>query len=462
MGRNIDKYVNAEVSSVIEEVIDVVNLPLQDGYEEFGVDLASFKDATHYMSSITHSLEIKDSSTCMVLSVCNEDPFQKKGCYAFYVWDAINIEQIPDIFAGDKKPVIGYKAIDDIPDVLYEEMSRSSAMAIVYHGEFYLMSQLALPTFSIRCSVSGDKTINKSSLLRNMHMAEGWFDKTNRENVTHFVYRKEEVEYNGKTTSVSKIFAALGARYIPQKQDILNDVIDEIVKEGVLGKMEVRTWHQDHRFTEIYLEFPDAGEDIKKTYDIKHDITPGLYLCTSDVGASSIICRGVYRIGKAKGYAIVSEEKQAHNKKMEAEEFVKIVDRGIFDKIRKLPETLAELFEDVLDYSRIDLSTEDGENKNLLRVCNIIRTITNSCLKVMGKKRVDAFTTALQAEINPQLSYTYYDIAIMLMEAPDRVEGLDSYSMSDLEKGCAKVPYTAKDIMNGKISVKEEDLVLLP
>lgn len=441
------------------EVRDIVTSPLQDGYEAFGVDLEDFKEATSYMSSITHSLVIKDSGMCQVLSVCNEDRFQKKDCYAFYIWNALNISEIPEIFALEKKPLIGYKKIADFPEALYEELFQTSAMAIVHQNKFFIMSDLAIPTFSSRCGVSGDRTINKPSLLRNMHMAEGWFDKVE---TTNFIYREEEVPCADCKVRMAKIFAALGGRYSSQKQEILNDIIDVIVKEGVLGRMEVRSWHQDHRFTDIYLEFPEAGKDIRDAYALTDDVIPGLYLTTSDVGSSSLICRGVYRLNRCNGHVIVSELKKAHTSSLNPSEFIKDVDRNVFNKIRNLPETLAELFEDVIDYSKVDLTSEKGQQKALCKIEALLKMLSKKCLKPIGQKREQQLVEALVAEINPELHYTYYDISIMLMETPDRVEGLDSFSLAELEKGCGKIPYVAKDIMNGKIKLEEEAIYLAP
>lgn len=440
-------------TSVNVDVVDVITSTIQDGYEDFGIDFESFKEATEKMSEITHLLSVKESSQCKLLSVCRAERFQKKGYYAFYIWDALNIERVDEMFSGEEKPKIGYRSIQSIPEVLYEEMERTSQLALVYDGQFYLMSDLAIPTFSIRASVSGDKTINKSSLTRNMHLAEGWFSKTEE---TQFVVRESVEETESGPQKISKIFAALGGRYTEEKQTILAEIVENLAKEEMLGKLEVRTWQQDHRFTSIWVEFPEAAEDIKAAYKLPEKIVPGIYLATSDVGASSLICRGVYRIGSYNSFVTLNEVKKAHSGKLSVSSFVEEVDKTIFSKLRKFPEVFASLFEDVIDYSRTDLTSEAGQQLNKEKVSSIYKTVAEKTVKkVLGGKRIDEFVKALCAEINPTLHYTYYDLAIILLEVPERVEGLDAYSLSVLQKDCNQVPFVMQDIMRGKISLSE-------
>lgn len=424
----------AEVSTLQNEVVESF---LQDHYENFGCDLESFREATEFFSQNTYSIDVIPME-CSVLTVCNEDRFQKKGMYAFHVWNVSTLEDFSRMLARERGPVIAHIPIGDIPENIFREMEDTTQMCVLINGGTYVVSELAIPTLTTKVGIGGNTTINSHTFLRNCHLAEGWFDSVGK---THIIYREE----NG----VRKIFAFMGSRYQDNFQSCMTAILDSIQDEAVLGDMIVRSWHQDHRFTKIHVEFPKAAEDIAEAYpELDKEFVPGIELQTSDVGASSLTARGILRVGRSN---IVFGEVGIPHSTCDMDKLNKKIDEKIFSNVRTLPEVLSNQFESILDYAVVDLSTEEGQKKNLERFESIITEVVKPSLKkILGDLRINELIEACMAEINPSLPYTYYDCSMYILEIPERIKGLEQYSQDFMKKAVGQAPYRVTEIMKRK------------
>ncbi len=420
-----------------------------------GSDYEEFKKKTEEMAGITKEIVVRGGDITF-LSLCDVPEVQEPGKVVFYV---LNEAYLSDFMNNGGKLRCGRVAEEEIGAELLDELRNTTQLMIMVKEEKYLVSDIAVPTLTIRASVSGDNTIHRQNLIRNMHLADAILGKN--ENI-HLVYRETQIgeKADGTPIIAKKIFAGLGGTYRLVPQTILSEAADLIADEAVLGKMEVEAWSVDQRFTDLYLDFPEAAEDFAAMYKIDDTIHPGVFLCTSDVGASSVIVRGVYRKGRS--YVITDEVAIKHVGAITPKDILERVNEDVFANIRKLPEALSELIgRSVLDYTKLNLSTEAGASANFSAVSGVIEKTFKKALKnVLPAKRQKALIECMVDEINSSLPYTLYDIAVDFISVPERIEGLDPVTLNEVRKACAKVPFILGDKKTAE--KKEEEIVLLP
>lgn len=416
-----------------------------------GKDMPSFKAENEAMEERTKELIVRGSDI-MFLSLCDVPKEQKEGKVTFY---KLTPETVAAFLAGDKLHTVHVDVTRFGAPEIVEEMKKTSKLCMLTNKQFFVVSDLALPTFTLRAEVKGDMTILRSNVIRDLHLADAIFEKN--ENI-HLVYR---TEVTGGTT-VKKVFAGLGNAYKLIPQTIITKSIEQLSDGGVLGRVEMSSYEIDHLYTTATVTLPEVGEEIAEELKLKDkNIIPGLYLSTSDVGASSVIIRGIYTHGSRK--VITDEVMIKHAGDITAERILKDADADIFSKLRKLPEALAQLMGiEATDYSVLDLTDEKDAAKNMAAVSKIIKDeLKYVCkeAKVSAKKR-DQLLACMTDEINTSIHYTLYDIAIDFMGVPDRLEGLDRDTITRLRKACGQVPYRLTK--KGVAVEKDEAIVLLP
>nr|WP_297765627.1 hypothetical protein [uncultured Butyrivibrio sp.] len=427
------------------------NTILKDNFALHGSEESDFRAANAFMEGTTKELtvagyEIKFLSYCPLPSQQREDetPFyvlSSDKVSAFLEGEKLTIGRIQNKFFGS--------------DEYLEEIKKTSGLCCLIGNKLFEISELALKTFTLRAEVKGDMTIGRSNLIRDLHIADAIFTKNEK---IHLVYREEEV--NGVT--VRKIFAGLGGAYKLIPQTILTKAIDKITDEGTVGKANVTCWDIDHLYSTALVSLPEIGEEIADEYKIPAEIVPGLYISTSDVGLSSIIIRGIYRRGNS--YCVTDEVMMKHAGMITPEDILEKADETIFKNIRKLPEVLAELMgREVIDYSKTDLTSTAGAEKNYKAVADVLKKeVQKVCAeaKVSGKKR-DQLLEAMCSEINTDIHYTLYDIAVDFIGIPDRIAGLDKDTITRLRKACGQTPFRLSKVKNISAVTEEEEVVLL-
>lgn len=431
---------------------------LLDGYAESGNDYSDFKEKVDEVVDMTKDLVVRGRDITF-LSLCEKpDPsLVEPGKELFYVLDEKSLESF---VMESKRLAAGRVTVAEIGYELFDELKKTTGLMAIINGEKYLFSDNAIKTFTIRASVSGEYTVTRQNLIRNMHIADAIIAKNEK---IHFVYREIQIgtRPDGTPVMAKKIFACLGGYYQPVPQSILYNLADLVTKDGTLGDMSVNYWTLNQRFTDLYIDFPTAADDFKKLYKLPDKIIPGLLLCTSDTGDSSVIVRGVYRVGRH--YVITDEVAMKHTKEVSARKILDRADEVIFSSFRRLPETLANLIgKEVADYSSIDLSSESGAAKNLSAVAKCMESLSKKLLKsILPKKHLDTILQCMQDEIDSSRPYTLYDIAITFMGIADRLSGLDNVTLTEIRKACARAPF----ILDKEIKVysaEEEEIALLP
>lgn len=398
---------------------------LENRFLKSGSALDDFKEVNEALAGITYNIEVLGRDLTF-LSLCDIPEKQVPGKVVFYVF---NEETLADFFEG-KKLQVGAISEESIGEELLDELRKTTGLVVIHRPteQRFIVSDLAIPTLTIRAQVNGDATINRQNLVRNMHFADTIIARNERVNM---VYREE----NG----VKKIFACMGRQFKLIRQTIIADMADKIMGDEIMGKASVMNWSVDHSFTELNLVFPKLKEDFEAAYKVT-GITPGVQLMTSDIGRCSIIARGVYYKGHS--YVITDEVQIKHVSSVTSENVLRAVNEGIFDKVRVFPELCATLIgKEVLDYSSIDLSTAEGQTKNREAITELYKKCVRSVLKAdLPVKRQKELLEALNDEINPSIPYTLYDIAMTFIELPDRIAGVDYVTTMHVRKACAKAP----------------------
>lgn len=237
-----------------------------------------------------------------------------------------------------------------------------------------------------------------------------------------------------------KIFALRSPKYTPLAQSFIVEVIEQL-RSGAMGAPVVNRWSITHPISSIYIEFPDKAEEMRTLYKLPDTVTPGLYLATSDTGDCSIT---VYETWRAKhGITMHHSISQMHTGDITVEKILDLVDKKIFSEYAKIPEALCDLMCTNVTPSSLDLSTPAGCIANKTILDSLMRELSQTLglVKAIGKKNekivIDAMTNSLDASI----SYSAYDIAMMLMDLPSAVLGLSEARLMALSKAVGEVVF---------------------
>lgn len=254
-------------------------------------------------------------------------------------------------------------------------------------------------------------------------------------------------EING----IHKAFSLLSGKYKPIDQEVLFRVINALSKDESLGEPVCKKWEVTNFMTSVYIEFPKKADEIQSFYKFPEKLIPGLWLATSDTGHCSLKVRGTWRKGSATTFE--KEILKKHMGEIDISKIVKEVEETIFAEYNKLPERLCELMLCEVTDPDWDLSTEEGRYKNSERIKETVKSVFDQVdmLKVLGLKRKKMLMNQYLDEFDPEMRYTAYDIAIGIMEFPNRVEVPNK---DDFMKACGSAPYANYEI-------EEETIALL-
>lgn len=421
---------------------------LSDDFMCNGTTLEGFKEAVKEMVLSTQIAVLSPSDTKFLSLIVEPSTIKDRngntlkdksgnnlGMPGYKYFRYIDTNSIGMFNESGIMPSIAKIPEDKFEPSLSKESDKTSRLMLLSGKTNYYFSQKAMATLTTKADVSGWTTITKPSFVRDLHLMEGLAYTKKK---VSYVYRTDEI--NGKT--YRKIFAAMSDKYNFIPMSVLYEALELIIEEGILGECHVHSWHIEHDYTQIYVEFPDCVEDFKATYGLPSEVIPGLLLQSSDTGCSSVIIRGTYRIGGCNTYVIENEFARKHSGTITKDDIVAQVNTDIFTQIRKLPEALAALMGINVTPSEMDLSIPDNCQKNETFVRDMMQNTANKLLKgCLSKKQLTLLVDNICDEINGSIHYTAYDLATILMQVPDRIKGLDEGTMVSVKKALAKAPY---------------------
>jgi hypothetical protein len=208
-----------------------------------------------------------------------------------------------------------------------------------------------------------------------------------------------------ENSTIHKIFALPSMTYCPISQTALLTIIKSLSDE--LGNIDCRRWHIDHNLTRIYVTFPEAAEDMCKTYNLPNKFVPGVMLETSDTGDCSLRAIAYWESLASVhhphfGSANIGYYEQVHRGNINIADIV----NGIADKIMPqyiaFPKRMAELL-------TIDIPDAEAGIEATMKTAGIEKAI--------GKKRTRMLLEAILRNNEGLENMTAYDMVMLFMEA---------------------------------------------
>lgn len=429
---------------------------LNDDWEVTGNDLNTFKEELKELQKRTfvkevpmnnvYFLSVSDFGDEYVAVPLHSDEFWKKTKTSLslkkypidrmdnaYLDRGYSESVVNDAFANGL-----FMAVSD------KKISSYKLRKMIENGEYIPVSEKAMNTISSRISHGGFGFFSER-LVRDLSISK----KFNKPVPVTIVSRKD-------ADGLEKIFAVMSKKYVMIPQELIVEVLDHIIADSKkdLGEPTVSSWSISHSVTRISIEFPEAGSDLKETYELPDDIIPGIMLETSDIGDCSLRIKGYYRIPDCHTIFYMPEEySRIHVGEIDTEEILNAAKKEIFPKFTYYPEHLAELM-------AIDITTDDmTDNKKIKVMSALYRKISREIglAKAIRKNREKILIDQLIETINPIINYTAYDVAITFLTLASY---LDTPNKSVIEMIAKTVPGVMKFDF-GQPKEETEDLLLV-
>lgn len=173
-------------------------------------------------------------------------------------------------------------------EAIFWEAKRESRLFIRYEGQMYFTSPRLSESLCARVKMYGDAVYDTS--------VEWAAFVTHRLHNTSQPVKALIRTIPGSGIRKIMLLGSVHYKYIPQtffKQTIY--MLEKYLGEEVIG----RNWRVDAFVSTIYLEFPQLGRKLRKTYQIAEELIPGICLMTSDTYDASLSAKPTWRWGNA-------------------------------------------------------------------------------------------------------------------------------------------------------------------
>lgn len=435
---------------------------IEENYEERGTTIPEliasakkFADATEYIRVNSSNLEI--------LRVTEE-----KNQYRFVTIDGELVKAVNEFYALE--PQSTFKNKNEVDETLVREsldpLGAGFLLRIKGEDEFFYVSPRAISSIMARAGLDGDQAY-ETCATRDLDLMRALYNKGlglksrcsydkrrnagNDYNVT-LVLRKDDLIVGGKKETVRKLFFMHSGKYTPVPLTIVPEITTSLCDKDDFGTPEVKYWYADHGHMEICVTFPEAAEDIKKTYHLRDTLLPGIIVMSSDTGEETVNSKAVLFAGKSLNYLTLEESPRKHTGKIKEEELLADANELIFRNLTVLPELMAKLIcTPVWKNEKTTRQKERTIDKLLSAVFKGTKIVP-----IIGKGREVKVRKALMDEINTDIPYTFYDVAMMAMTLADRMPDLKKDAAESLSKALAKAPYVLKEL------VEDEPAFLMP
>lgn len=237
-----------------------------------------------------------------------------------------------------------------------------------------------------------------------------------------------------EAASTKKAFAILGGRFNGLPQSIILDIIDVIEDTGEMGQRICREWQINNFTSSVHVEFPQKGEELRTIYGIADELIPGILISSSDTGDSSVRVRGTWRWGDS--VSLHGEVKRKHIGKVTAEDMLEHIQAEIFGKYPVFLEKLCELTckpitEATLTRTQNKKAVEEALKQAFKEV---------GIIKAVGIKNEIALYDKMSRCIDGAMNYTAYDIALMVLQLPEKAKNLTDSAAELLQVAIGRVP----------------------
>lgn len=272
--------------------MDVNNDMLLDGFIVQGSGENAFRDALNDMHGRTELVKTK-SKDIIMLSLCRIPKLQREGYGCFNILSDSSVE---DFIENGDRMKITYIPIDRIGEDLFEEMKEKSCLMMERKGELYVVGEDSFLTLCQQAAVNGKKIKKDANIVRDMHLARGLF--TNSKGVTLLTRN------DGRKTG--KVFAVCAYSHTHPADPLLLEALDNleissrIIDATGTSSLDIPYFRITNRDVEVIIRLGNSSW-----------INPGIMLCDSDTGYSSLTVRQVW-IDNDGGYVIGDESLMRH------------------------------------------------------------------------------------------------------------------------------------------------------
>lgn len=389
-------------------------MTLYDTFSVTGTDFNTFCKELQELSDHTKELVLYGGQITF-LSLCELPEAQAEGKWTFYVLDR---EYIDDFLRRGCNLPYGRIPKSEAPTGLIKELRSTTKFAAMTQidGEkaFFLVSDIAIPTITLRAGVGGNTTINRQNLIRNIHLTDAILSRNDE---VHIVYREDTVD----EIPVKKIFSTFGQRYTLYPQSVISSAIQSLINSG--EGYSISSWSIDHCLTRIYLRLEVPGV-------ASLSVAPGFCIFTSDVGKSSLTIYSIISFPDG-SYIIIDEKSIRHASRTwcpspdDVIESVKSLTPGIQDFLRSLKKL-----------RKVSVTIDDMKSLIEKTARRLMKKGSNW---ILAGKRTASMIQDMWSAIDEK-EHTLYDTALLLFSMPGRIEDLDDSNIDMIRKNFARVP----------------------
>ncbi|MCR5690734.1 MAG: hypothetical protein K6G62_00745 [Eubacterium sp.] len=404
-----------------------LTLPILKEFSIEGTSEKEFFDSLDYISenSECYSVDLKNSTFLAYLE-------ETEDFYRFW--------QLPDRLEDEiRNAVYGVKpkVVNATKAYLYakggekKDVDRfvKENLVLSESGKSYFFSDRSVPSINMLCKIGGE-TNNEASLYERLQ--ELRYASNKRSTPVMLVCRKENslrlCQYVG------------GKDFYYQPLSELSKFVNELKALFQPHDMNFRSYLLEQGFARCLYTFDEVGDRIANVYGVEN-LTPGIIIQTSDVGAASLTVYAVW-LHKNGTKTFEDSKKFIHRGEMKPmERMARESHENIFPNFYALPEKLADLMAiDVIGPTCIN------RKQTYRDVCErILRRLKLDTSKYLGTRRTNKILDQLVALYDATQEVTAYDMAVDIMGLSAYVQGLDLPSTDILCQALGKVPFVIEE-----------------
>ena len=387
---------------------------LLDNYTVSGSSLENFKEEVMALSDMTSVMVVEMDSVVLL----HLHPKTDEESVAFFYMSPEMLNAMEN--TGNTGMRVSYfprskMTKSQISTELLKELTDKNKVMLIHDNKPFFVSADAV------CDLASINGVNGTNTSPHAYRTA---------NIARTLDKKQNISLIVRTESgVAKIVSIRSGRYGYIPQMCVSDICDIATQDGAVCKR----WSIDSRFTQIYMEFDDIAQDLRDTYKMMDDVTPGLLIETSDTGDSSFAVKATWKIGGT--ILVENESTRRHTGSPSIEALTKLYKEAWKDYY-KLPERLCELMQ--MDILQSGFNVKTGVDL----VMDVLESsFTRKTMTLLGKKRLAEINALVTEDMCQGVNWSAYDIAVYVMQLCSRLHGLPKNLEEAIQKDACNAPY---------------------
>ena len=317
---------------------------------------------------------------------------------------------------------------------LFEENRLRSGLLLTVGDDQIFVSGNAIPTIGTRLGLGGTRYEVKT-FSRNMRIAQALREMSEKTEVLLVLLKR--ADRDDSSLNGMKMIAMPSSEYVHIPMTWILSIAMQFAKDGTLGKPRVVHWALSHNKVSFEMEFPEYAEQLKEEFGFKELLIPGIRMETSPVTRRSFDVIGTFR---PEGGYIIDDScvRQGHRGKIDINKYVERCEKTVLASVRKMGEELGKKLGSELTNSEDADEKKDAYTRAVLAGIEGLRLTSP---KALGERRTKEIQDALLDEFNPDIPYTEYDMAMLFMHLPDRIDPLTEETKKNLRSICKNAAF---------------------